>query len=235
MKIVGIPGSLRRASLNRGLLVAAQEVAPAGVEIEILDLASIPFYNADVEALGLLAPVVEMRERIASADALLLTVPEYLHSYTAVLKNALDWASRPRPRSALRQKPVALMGAGGGSGTMRAQLAIRPVLASDEAYVMPKPELYVVNASDRFDADGNLTGRFARPYGTSSWRWQPGRDACGRTEGAKPGARTQHGRPLSARPVDREVKGRLPGQPPQTDQAAGVVCLCVGETRPRTI
>ena len=162
MKIVGIAGSLRRASFNRGLLVAAQEVAPAGVAIEILDLAPIPFYNADVELLGLPEPVVELRERIASADALLLTVPEYLHSYTPVLKNALDWASRPRPLSALRQKPVALMGAGGGSGTMRAQLAIRPVLSADEAYIMPKPELYVVNASQHFDADGNLTDETVR-------------------------------------------------------------------------
>ena len=157
LTIVGIPGSLRRASCNRGLLVAAREVAPAAVTVEIVDLAPIPFYNADVEALGLPEPVVELRERIVRADALLLTVPEYNHSYTAVLKNALDWASRPRPLSALRQKPVALMGAGGGSGTMRAQLAIRPVLACNEAYVMPKPELYVVNAPERFDADGNLT------------------------------------------------------------------------------
>jgi chromate reductase, NAD(P)H dehydrogenase (quinone) len=162
IKIVGIAGSLRRASLNRGLLVAAQEVAPAAVAIEILDLAPIPFYNADVEAVGLPGPVVEMRERIAGADALLLTVPEYLHSYTPVLKNALDWASRPRPLSTLRQKPVALMGAGGGSGTMRAQLALRPVLACDEAYVMPKPELYVFNAAERFDADGTLTDETVR-------------------------------------------------------------------------
>lgn len=162
LRIVGIPGSLRRASFNRGLLVAAREVAPADVTIEIVDLAPIPFYNADVEAVGLPEPVVALRERIAGADALLLTVPEYLHSYTPVLKNALDWASRPRPRSALRQKPVALMGAGGGSGTLRAQLAIRPVLAADEAYLMPKPELYVFNATERFDADGTLTDETVR-------------------------------------------------------------------------
>lgn len=162
LRIVGIPGSLRRASFNRGLLVAAQEVAPADVGIEILDLSPIPFYNADVEDVGLPEPVVELREQIANADALLLTVPEYNHSYTAVLKNALDWASRPRPLSALRQKPVALMGAGGGSGTMRAQLAIRPVLACNETYVMPKPELYIVNAPQRFDAEGNLTDETVR-------------------------------------------------------------------------
>ena len=155
--VLGISGSLRRASYNSAALRAAQELLPENTTLEIFDLAPIPFYNADVEALGLPEPVVALREQIAAADALLLAVPEYNHSYTAVLKNALDWASRPRPASVLGQKPVALMGAGGGSGTMRAQLAIRPVLSVNEAYIMPKPELYVVNAPQRFDADGNLT------------------------------------------------------------------------------
>ena len=155
--ILGIPGSLRRASVNRGLLRAAQAVAPWGVAVEILDLAPIPFYNPDVEALGPPAPVIELRERIARADALMLTVPEYNHSFTAVLKNALDWASRPRPVSVLLRKPVALMGAGGGFGTVRSQMALRPVLASNEAYLLPKPELYVVGAAERFDLEGNLT------------------------------------------------------------------------------
>ena len=157
IKILGIAGSLRRASFNLGLLHAAQEVAPAGVEIEILDLAPIPFYNADVEAVGTPEAVQAMRERISAADALLLTVPEYNHSFPAVLKNALDWASRPRPVSVLKQKPVALMGAGGGFGTVRAQLSLRPVLASNEAYVMPKPELYITGAPQRFDEAGKLT------------------------------------------------------------------------------
>ena len=99
---------------------------------------------------------------IGAADALLLAVPEYNHSFTAVLKNALDWASRPRPTPALHQKPVALMGAGGGSGTIRAQLAIRQVLACNECYVMPKPELYVMNAPQRFDEEGTLTDESVR-------------------------------------------------------------------------
>jgi chromate reductase, NAD(P)H dehydrogenase (quinone) len=154
--ILGIAGSLRRASFNRGLLVAAQEVAPVDVAVEIAELAPIPFYNADVEALGLPEPVVALRERIAAADALLLAVPEYNHSFTAVLKNALDWASRPRPASVLCQKPVALMGAGGGFGTVRAQLALRPVLAACEAHLLPKPELYVTWPAERFDATGTL-------------------------------------------------------------------------------
>jgi chromate reductase len=156
IKILGIAGSLRRASFNLGLLHAAQEVAPAGVEIEILDLAPIPFYNADVEAVGMPESVQVMRERMTAADALLLTVPEYNHSFPGVLKNALDWASRPRPVSVLKQKPVALMGAGGGFGTVRAQLSLRPVLASNEAYVMLKPEVYITGAPQRFDEAGKL-------------------------------------------------------------------------------
>jgi chromate reductase len=98
-----------------------------------------------------------MRDRITAADALLLAVPEYNHSFPAVLKNALDWASRPRPVSTLRHKPTALVGAGGGFGTVRAQLALRQVLASNEAYLMPKPELYVGQAPQRFDEAGRLT------------------------------------------------------------------------------
>ncbi|MCC7368039.1 MAG: NAD(P)H-dependent oxidoreductase [Chloroflexi bacterium] len=160
--ILGIAGSLRRASFNRGLLIAAQELAPEGVAVEIFDLAPIPFYNGDVEAEGTPDAVLQLRARIEAADALLLTVPEYNHSFPAVLKNALDWASRPRPVSALRQKPVALAGAGGGFGTVRAQLALRPVLASNEAYLMPKPELYIQQAPRKFDADGRLTDEATR-------------------------------------------------------------------------
>jgi chromate reductase len=160
--ILGIAGSLRRASVNRGLLRAAQEVAPPDVAIEIADLAPIPFYNPDVEARGLPEPVVDLRARIARADALLLAVPEYNHAFTAPLKNALDWASRPRPVSALLQKPVALVGAGGGFGSVRAQMALRPVLFACEMHLLLRPELYVVGAAERFDQDGNLTDATVR-------------------------------------------------------------------------
>ena len=122
MKIVGIAGSLRRASFNRGLLVAAQEVAPAGVTIEIADLSPIPFYNADVELEGVPDTVVALREQIGAADALLLAVPEYNHSFTAVLKNALDWASRPGFKSPLKDKPALIMTSSPGfTGGVRAQ------------------------------------------------------------------------------------------------------------------
>lgn len=156
-RILGIAGSLRRASYNKGLLRAAQEVAPPGVEVEIFDLAPIPLYNADVEAAGDPEPVRLFKERIRAADALLIATPEYNYAIPGVLKNALDWAGRPPADSPLRQKPVALIGASTGMfGTVRAQLALRQVFVYTESYVLPRPELLVANARDRFDADGNL-------------------------------------------------------------------------------
>jgi chromate reductase len=155
--ILGIAGSLRRASYNRGLLRAAQAGSPAGVSVEILDLAGLPFYDEDLEAAGPPDSVQELRARVHAADALLLAVPEYNHSFTAALKNALDWASRPRTNPSLRHKPVALMGAGGAFGTVRAQLAVRPVLVCNEMHVLPSTGVHVFNAPQHFDADGNLT------------------------------------------------------------------------------
>lgn len=160
--ILGLAGSLRRASFNKGLLRAAQATAPDGVAVEILDLAGLPFYDEDLEEAGPPDAVQQLRARVHAADALLLATPEYNHSFTPVLKNALDWASRPRASAALRFKPVAVIGAGGGFGTARAQLAIRPVLVSNEMYMLPKPDLYVSNAPQHFDADGDLTDERVR-------------------------------------------------------------------------
>ncbi len=156
-RILGIAGSLRRASFNAGLIRAAREVAPPGVTVESADLAPLPFYNADVEAEGVPAPVQAFKEQIRAADALLIAAPEYNYGYTAVLKNALDWASRPYD-NVLRHKPVALVGASGGMfGTARAQLGLRQVFINTETFVMPRPELLVPSARDKFDAEGNLT------------------------------------------------------------------------------
>src|SRR5687767_4059968 len=101
-RILGIPGSLRRASYNRGLLRAARQDAPEGVEISEFDLLLIPPYNGDVEAEGDPPPVRELKERIRRADALLIAAPEYNYSIPGVLKNAIDWASRPPQDSPLR-------------------------------------------------------------------------------------------------------------------------------------
>jgi len=128
--VLGIPGSLRQASYNRALLEAAQEVAPAGMEILIFDLGDIPAYNGDVEAAGDPKPVVAWKEAIRSADGLLIATPEYNHGTSGLLKNAIDWASRPARQSVLDAKPVALMGASTGlGGTARAQADVRDTLA----------------------------------------------------------------------------------------------------------
>ena len=157
LRILGIPGSLRQASYNRGLLKAAQEVVPKDVKIELTDLAAIPLFNADVEAKGDPEPVREFKERIRAADALLIATPEYNYNIPGVLKNAIDWASRPPADSVLRQKPIALMGASPGRfGTTRAQLALRQVFVFTDSLVLIKPELMVSGAAQLFDTEGNL-------------------------------------------------------------------------------
>jgi chromate reductase len=158
LRVLAIAGSLRRESLNRSLLRAARELAPAGMQIEIYDqLDAIPFYNGDHDPddAGRPEAVRHLRGAIAAADGLLLASPEYNGSFTAVLKNALDWASRSP--SVLDDKPVALMGAGGIGGTVRAQIALRQTLISCNALVMNRPDALIRQASDKFAADGTLT------------------------------------------------------------------------------
>ena len=162
--ILGIAGSLRAGSYNRALLRAASEVAPAGVELKIFDgLAAIPGYNADVEAKGDPEPVVAFKAAIRDADALLIATPEYNYGVPGVLKNAIDWASRPPGKSVLNRKPAALMGATPGStGTARAQLALRQSFVFTETYVLLRPEVLIARAHEKFDADGRLTDERTR-------------------------------------------------------------------------
>ena len=162
-QVLGIAGSLRRASYNRALLRAAEQLAPDGVDVRSFDLLPIPLYNADVEAEGDPAPVLELKEQIRAADALLIASPEYNYSVSGVLKNAIDWASRPPQDSVLRHKPIALLGASpGGFGTVRSQLALRQVFVFTKSLVLPEPELYVSAAHEKFDPDGNLTDDVTR-------------------------------------------------------------------------
>lgn len=155
LHIFGFSGSLRKKSLNTGLLRAAQEVLPMGTRLEIFDLTPLPFYNADVEALGLPAPVQAFRDGIAAADALLIATPEYNYSVTGVLKNALDWASRG-PSSPLLDKPVAMMGAGGRAGTALAQMHLRQMCVHNNMHPLARPQLLLAGVRDKFDAEGRL-------------------------------------------------------------------------------
>lgn len=158
MKILGLSGSLRAASNNTGLLRAAAELAPEGVEVIIHDISDIPLYNGDEDGGEGQQPagVIRLKQAIAGADALLLAVPEYNYSVTGVQKNMLDWASRPRDISPLNGKPLAMMGAGGMSGTMRAQFHLRQMLVHNNLLVLNKPEIYVARAWEKFDKQGNL-------------------------------------------------------------------------------
>ncbi|MDE3153603.1 MAG: NAD(P)H-dependent oxidoreductase [Acidobacteriota bacterium] len=165
LRIAGIAGSLRAGSFNRALLRAAQELAPAGMTIVVAEIGDLPLYNADVEAAGLPAPVVALKQAIQAADGLLIATPEYNYSIPGVLKNAIDWASRPPGKAPLNGKPAALMGATGGNwGTIRAQLALRQSLLFTETYLMLKPEMLVAKASEKFDAEGRLTDEYTREF-----------------------------------------------------------------------
>jgi chromate reductase, NAD(P)H dehydrogenase (quinone) len=157
VKILGIAGSLREGSYNRALLRAARELVPAGVELEELDVRSLPFYDGDVEAAGDPEPVVALKEAIRGADALLIATPEYNRGVPGVLKNAIDWASRPALASPLAGKPVAIVGASTGrGGTARAQEQLRAALEFSRATVIEQPEVLVPEAFMRFDEHGEL-------------------------------------------------------------------------------
>lgn len=155
--LLGMAGSLRRASYNRGLLRAAGEMLPSGVSLDIYALDEIPLFNADILAAGDPPVVLDFKQRILAADALLIATPEHNYSIPGVLKNALDWASRPVKTSCLRGKPVGIMGASTGEGgTIRAQLALRQVFVLTDSLVMAQPEFRVAGAAQKFDAEGNL-------------------------------------------------------------------------------
>jgi len=157
MRVLGISGSLRRGSFNSGLLRAAADSLPPGAELEVFDgLKAIPPYDADDDLEGGPEPVRALRAALAEADAVLIATPEYNASLPGVLKNALDWASRPHATNPLRGKPAAVVGASTGMfGAVWAQAEGRKVLATIGARVVDA-ELPVAEADERFDAEGRL-------------------------------------------------------------------------------
>jgi chromate reductase len=156
--VLGVAGSLRLGSLNRALLRAAAKLAPAGITIEPFDLADVPLYNGDVEAAGDPPGVAAFKDAIRAADAVLFVTPEYNHGVPGVMKNAVDWASRPARDAALNGKPVGIIGASpGATGTARGQSQLRQAFEFTNSFCMPQPEILVFRAHEKFNADGELT------------------------------------------------------------------------------
>ena len=154
--ILGIAGSLRTASYNRAALRAAQELAPEDAKVELFALNDIPAFNQDDEQHPP-AKVTALKTRARAADAILFVTPEYNYSIPGVLKNAIDWASRPHGDSAWEGKPVAVMGASIGMlGTARAQYHLRQVFVFLNMHVLNRPEVMIGHAAQRFDEQGNM-------------------------------------------------------------------------------
>jgi chromate reductase len=159
IRVLGIAGSLRSRSHNRGLLLAAGELAPPGMVVRLFErVGEIPHYNSELDV-----PESEpeaaaaLRGAIRDADALLIASPEYNYGIPGLLKNAIDWMSRPPATSVLRGKPAAILGASPGQfGTARGQLSLRQTLAATYTPVLLRPEVFVAQAGEKFDSEGRL-------------------------------------------------------------------------------
>ena len=164
VRILGIAGSLRRESYNRWALRAAVKLVPEGAEIEIFELDGIPGFNQDEEQ-NPPPKIVELKQKIREADAILFVTPEYNYSVPGVLKNAIDWASRPYGDSAWDGKPVAVMGASIGSiATARAQYHLRQMFVFLNMHAVNRPEVMIGNCSNVFDAEGELTDESTKEH-----------------------------------------------------------------------
>jgi chromate reductase len=152
-RILGLSGSLRRASFHRGILRAAHEVAPEWMSCESFDLARMPYFNQDVEDQGYPEPVEELREKIRAYEAVLIATPEYDYAIPGVLTAALDWTLRSRyDPTPFRHKPVGIVGASpGGVATVRGQMVLRQILLHPPAYVMPEPQMLIPFSGQKFD------------------------------------------------------------------------------------
>ena len=164
IRVLGICGSLRKGSYNMAALRAALDLKPPGMTIEIADISQFPLYNEDVRAQGFPPPVEKLRQQIRAADALLFACPEYNYSMSGVLKNAIDWGSRP-PDQPFAGKPAAIMGAAAGmAGGARAQGDLRRSCVFLDIHPINKPEVLIGQAQAKFDADGNLIDEAAQQF-----------------------------------------------------------------------
>jgi chromate reductase, NAD(P)H dehydrogenase (quinone) len=164
ISVLGICGSLRHGSYNMAALRTAIELKPPGMRIEVADISAFPLYNEDVRAQGFPPPVETFRRQIKAADALLFATPEYNYSMSGVLKNAIDWASRP-PDQPFAGKPVAIIGAGAGmAGTARAQYDLRRSCVFLDMHPLNKPEVLIGQAHTKFDAAGGFADEAGRGF-----------------------------------------------------------------------
>ena len=164
VNVLGVAGSLRAQSWNKQLLAAAAELMPEGATLRTFDLAEIPLYNEDLREQGYPAPVADLRAAVAAADAVVIATPEYNYSIPGVLKNALDWASRPPSPPFAGKVGATFGGSPGMHGTVRAQNHLKEVLRGMGVLVVPKPEIYVGKVNDKFDAEGRLVDEDTRKF-----------------------------------------------------------------------
>lgn len=156
-KIIAISGSLRKDSYNTHLLKAAQELSPEGMEITIVDISRLPFFNQDLES-SFPIEAQAFKDIIEAADGVIFSTPEYNRSMPGVLKNAIDWASRPWGKNSFAKKPVFILGATvAPTGTALAQSHLKSVLSYLDMYIIGQPEFYLSNAHEKFNAEGKLT------------------------------------------------------------------------------
>jgi chromate reductase len=164
MKVLGICGSLRKASLNMAALRACRELMPQGMTLEIAEIGDIPMFNQDVFDAGLPEPAKRFRAAVTAADGVLIACPEYNFSLTPALKNAIDWASRP-PNQSWQDKPVAVFSVSAGPlGGARVQYDMRRILGQLWAHVLPRPEVFIGAGPSKFDAQGKLTDETTRKF-----------------------------------------------------------------------
>jgi chromate reductase len=162
ISVLGICGSLRKGSYNMATLRTAIALKPADMTVTVAEISTLPLYNEDVRAQGFPPPVETLRQQIAKADALLFACPEYNYSMTGVLKNAIDWASRP-PDQPFAGKPCAIIGAAAGmAGSARAQYDLRRSMVFLDMHPLNKPEVLIGQAQTKFDEQGNLNDEVAR-------------------------------------------------------------------------
>lgn len=176
MKILAISGSLRKESLNTQLLKTVAEFVDEGTSIELFDLANIPLYNGDLDGDTKPAPVQALLDAIAEADGMLIATPEYNYSVPGVLKNAIDWASRPAFDSVMRGKPTGVMSSSMSTlGGARAQIHLRDILAATLTPVYLAPDFALACAHTAFDEEGRLvdesTRNFLQKYLTGYTQW----------------------------------------------------------------